>query len=611
MSGNEKIKAVEQVAIRFSGDSGDGMQLVGGILSTLSAVTGYEISTFPDYPAEMRAPQGSLGGVSGYQLCIGKQSRTPGDRPDVLVAMNPAALKVNAKLLREGAVVIIDEDCFTEGDFKKAKFETNNPFEELHLGRVQVVPVRISTMVKDSLKDSGLDLKAQLRCKNMFALGLSCWLFNLPIVEAIPMLQKKFSKKPLIEQAVIKVLGDGFNYGENIHASVSTYKVETSGKKKAGTYTDINGNSAIAYGLIAGAEKAGLQLFLGSYPITPATEILHELAARKDVGVKVMQCEDEIASICSAIGASFAGCLACTSTSGPGLALKSEALGLAVMAELPIVLIDVQRGGPSTGLPTKPEQGDLLQAVYGRNGECPVVVLAPKSPTDCFDMACKAAKIAVENMTPVIVLIDAFVAHGSSAWRIPEMNELEDIHPPFVNEEVKEGWKPYLRQLNSCVRYWAKPGEEGFTHRLGSLEKHGKTSAISTEPTNHQNMVKIRAKKVQDIADTIPEVEVLGDRDADTLVVGWGSTYGHLLSAVEQLNRSGKQIAYAHFNYIRPLPKNTEALLKKYKRVVVFELNNGQFVTYLRSQIEGIHLEQYNKIQGIPFTIQEIIDYFA
>lgn len=612
MSEQTNVKELEKVVIRFSGDSGDGMQLAGNLFSNISAAIGNEISTFPDYPAEIRAPQGTLGGVSGFQVHIGKGVYTPGDKADVLVAMNPAALKTNIKYVKPNAVVIIDTDSFQKNDLEKAAFSTEDPFKELNMTSVQVVPVAITSLVKDSLADSGLDNKAILRCKNMFALGLICWLFDRPLDQAAHLLTNKFSKKPSVLEANIKVMTDGYNYGNNIHATVSTYRIETKSAQK-GFYTDINGNRATALGLIAASEKSGLPLFLGSYPITPASDILHELAKRKDLGVKVVQAEDEIAGICTAIGASFAGNLAATSTSGPGLALKSEAIGLAVMAELPLVVIDVQRGGPSTGLPTKSEQTDLLQALYGRNGESPVVVLAASTPTNCFDMAFMASKIALEHMTPVILLTDAFIANGSSAWRIPEMEEYPEIHPQYVYDELlKDNWKPYKRNPENNVRYWAIPGTEGFMHRLGGLEKDSVTSAISTDPANHQKMTNLRQAKIDYIANEIPELEVLGNPDADLLVVGWGGTYGHLYSAVESMNAIGKKVAMVHFNYINPMPKNTAEILKRYKKIVVCELNNGQFATQLCAKIPGLtNISRFNKVQGQPFMVSELTDHFT
>ena len=609
MSEQTHVKELENVVVRFSGDSGDGMQLAGNLFSNISAAIGDEISTFPDYPAEIRAPQGTLGGVSGFQVRIGKGVYTPGDKADVLVAMNPAALKTNIKYVKPNGVILFDTDSFEKSDLEKAAFKTDDPFTELGITQ-QLVPVAITSMVKDSLADSGLDNKAILRCKNMFALGLICWLFERPLEQAEHLLQNKFAKKPSILEANIKVMTDGYHYGGNIHASVTTYHIETSDARK-GIYTDINGNRATALGLIAASEKSGRPLFLGSYPITPASDILHELAKRKDLGVKVVQAEDEIAGVCTAIGASFAGDLAATSTSGPGLALKSEAIGLAVMAELPLVIIDVQRGGPSTGLPTKSEQTDLLQALYGRNGESPVVVLAASTPTNCFDMAFQAAKIALEHMTPVILLTDAFIANGSSAWRIPEMSEYPDIKPNYVKPEMlAEGWKPYKRDPETHVRYWAIPGTEGFMHRLGGLEKDNVTSAISTDPANHQRMTDLRQAKIDYIANCIPALEVKGNPDADLLVVGWGGTYGHLFSAVDELNHEGKKVALAHFNYINPLPANTAEVLKRYKKVVVCEQNNGQFATQLCGKIPGLVVNRFNRVQGQPFMVSELKEHF-
>ncbi|MDO5570146.1 MAG: 2-oxoacid:acceptor oxidoreductase subunit alpha [Bacteroidales bacterium] len=605
MSEKTKIIDAEKVVIRFSGDSGDGMQLAGTIFSNLSAVFGNEISTFPDYPAEIRAPQGTLGGVSGFQVHLGKNIYTPGDKCDVLVAMNPAALKTNSKYVKSNTVILFDEDSFTETDLKKADYKTLNPFEELGLKNVQLVGVPMETMVKSSLADMGMDNKAMLRSKNMFALGLICWLFNRPLEHAMDMLKNKFGKKPSVLEANIKVLTDGYNYGNNIHAGVSTYRIEKDDAQK-GVYMDINGNKATAYGLIAASEKSGRPLFLGSYPITPATDILHELAKRKELGVKTVQAEDEIAGVCTAIGASFAGNLAATSTSGPGLALKSEAIGLAVMAEIPLVVIDVQRGGPSTGLPTKTEQTDLLQALYGRNGECPAVVVAASTPTDCFDMSFNACKIALEHMTPVILLTDAFIGNGSSAWRIPDISSYPEIKSPWVSEEIKDGWRPYKRNPENNVRYKAIPGMEGFMHRLGGLEKDYNTSAISTNPENHQIMTDTRQAKIDAIANDIPLLNVLGNPDSDTLVIGWGGTYGHIYSAVESLNNQNKAVAYVHFNYINPLPKNTQEILNKYPKIIVCELNNGQFASYLRSKVEGRMIHQFNRVQGQPFQVKDI-----
>lgn len=600
------VKMLEKVVVRFSGDSGDGMQLAGNIFSNVSAGVGNQISTFPDYPAEIRAPQGTLSGVSGFQVHIGKGVHTPGDLADVLVSMNPAALKQNVKFLKPSGVAIVDIDSFKKADLDKALYKTDNPYEEIGL-KAQVVEVPITSMVKAALADSGLDLKSILRCKNMFALGFICWLFDRPLESALHQLKNKFAKKPAIFEANAKVMQAGYDYGHNIHASVSTYRIE-SDNIRPGVYTDVNGNTATAWGLIMASEKSGRPLFLGSYPITPATDILHELAKRKDLGVKAVQMEDEIAGVCSAIGASFAGNLAVTSTSGPGLALKGEGIGLAVMAELPLVIIDVQRGGPSTGLPTKTEQTDLMQALYGRNGESPLAVVAPASPADCFDMAFEAARIAIEHMTPVILLSDAFIGNGSTAWRIPEADEYPEIHPHFPTPDLLEkGWKPYMRDEND-VRYWAIPGTPGFAHRLGGLEKDSVTSAISTDPANHEKMVLLRKEKIERIALDIPALEVQGNPDADTLLIGWGGTFGHLFTAIEELNAAGKKVAFAHFRYINPLPANTKEVLAKYKNVVVAELNTGMFADFLQAKNPGINIRRINKIQGQPFLVQEIVD---
>lgn len=600
------VKVLDKVVVRFSGDSGDGMQLAGNIFTNISAGIGNQVSTFPDYPAEIRAPQGSLSGVSGFQVSVGTGVYTPGDQADVLIAMNPAALKQNVKFLKPNGVIIVDIDSFKESDLKKALFETDEPFKELGI-TAQVLEVPVTSMTKNALADSGLDNKSMLKCRNIFALGLVCWLFDRPLESALHHLKTKFAKKPAIFEANAKVIQAGYDYGHNIHASVSTYRIE-SDEIKPGVYTDINGNTATAWGLIMASEKSGRPLFLGSYPITPATDILHELAKRKDLGVKACQMEDEIAGVCSAIGASFAGNLAVTSTSGPGLALKSEGIGLAVMAELPLVIIDVQRGGPSTGLPTKTEQTDLMQALYGRNGECPLAVVAPATPTDCFTMAFEACRIAVEHMTPVVLLTDAFIGNGSSAWRIPEADEYPEIKPNYVPEELKGNWKPYIRDEKTKVRYWAIPGTEGMAHRLGGLEKDAATSAISTDPINHEKMVYTRKEKIERIADNIPALEVSHNANADTLLVGWGGTFGHLYTAAEELNKEGKPVAFAHFRYINPLPANTAEVFAKYRRVIVAELNTGQFADYLQSKFPEVKFERINKVQGQPFLVKEVID---
>ena len=594
------VRMLDKVVVRFSGDSGDGMQLAGNIFTNVSAGLGNQVSTFPDYPAEIRAPQGSLSGVSGFQVSVGTNVHTPGDQCDVLIAMNPAALKQNVKFLKPGGVIIVDIDSFKESDLKKALFETDDPFTELGI-KAQVVQVPVTSMTKAALKDSGLDNKAQLKCRNIFALGLVCWLFDRPVEAALKMLKNKFAKKPAVYEANKLVLEAGFNYGHNIHASVSTYRIETE-DPRPGVYTDINGNTATAWGLIMASEKSGRPLFLGSYPITPATDILHELAKRKDLGVKAVQMEDEIAGVCSAIGASFAGDLAVTSTSGPGLALKSEGIGLAVIAELPLVVIDVQRGGPSTGLPTKTEQTDLMQALYGRNGESPLAVVAPASPTDCFEMAFEAARIALTHMTPVILLSDAFIGNGSSAWRIPDDDEYPEIKAPIY---VPGGdvYRAYARDEVSKVRQWAIPGTEGAAHRIGGLEKDYVNGAISTDPVNHEKMVLTRREKIARIADDIPQLTVLGP-GSDTLLVGWGGTYGHLRTAAHELGN----VDFAHFRYINPLPANTAEVLGRYKKVIVAELNTGMFADYLQAKFPDVHIERINKIQGQPFLVSEVVE---
>lgn len=594
------------VVIRFCGDSGDGMQLTGNLFSSLSAILGNEISTLPDFPAEIRAPQGTLGGVSGFQVNLGQGVYTPGDKADVIVAMNAAALKVcvQNQLFHDHAIIIVDTDTFTKPDLEKALYKTDNPFTELGIKEtVQIVPVALTSLTKESLKDSGLDNKSILKSRNMFALGVVCWLFNRPIDKAIHFLEGKFAKKPALIAPNVKVLTDGFNYGNNTALNINTINVEVADNLQHGTYTSIAGNKATAWGLIAAAQKCGKRLFLGSYPITPATDIMQELAGRKDMGVMVVQAEDEIAGVCTAIGASFAGDLACTSTSGPGLSLKSEAVGLAVMAELPLVVIDVQRGGPSTGLPTKTEQTDLLQAVYGRNGECPAVVIAASTSANCFQYAYEACKIAMENMTPVILMTDTYLANGTGLWRLPQLAELPDIKPQGVPQELKNQYSVALRDANQ-VRYWATPGMEGFEHRNIGLERDSQTGSISTNPANHEKMVKARQAKIDQIVNRIPNLQVQGNALSDTLLVGWGSTEGHLHAAANELN-----CALAHFNYINPLPKNTAEVLKQYKRVIVCELNNGQFATLLRSKVPGVKIMQYNEIMGQPFAVERIVEH--
>lgn len=605
-----EVKELDQVVVRFSGDSGDGMQLAGTIFSTVSATVGNGISTFPDYPADIRAPQGSLTGVSGYQVHIGAgRVYTPGDQCDVLVAMNAAALKTQYKFAKPQATIIIDTDSFGSSDLKRAEFSSDDYLREMGIDPDRVIACPITRMVKDCLKESGLDNKSILKCRNMFALGLVCWLFNRELSLVENFLREKFAKKPQLAENNIMVVNAGYDYGHNVHASVpSTYRID-SRVKEPGRYMDITGNKATAYGLIAAAERAGLKLYLGSYPITPATDILHELSKHKSLGVITAQCEDEISGCASAVGASFAGALAATSTSGPGICLKSEAMNLAVIDELPLVVIDVQRGGPSTGLPTKSEQTDLLQALYGRNGESPMPIIAALSPTDCFDAAYMASKIALEYLTPVILLTDAFIANGSAAWRLPEISGMPAIRPHYVTPAQKYKYTPYGRDPKTHVRYWAIPGQEGYQHILGGLEKDGETGAISTEPENHDLMDHLRFEKVAGIK--VPDQEVQGDKDdAELLIVGFGSTYGHLYTAMEELRKRGHKVALAQFKYINPLPKNTPDVLMKYKKVVVAEQNLGQLAALLRIRINNFAPYQFNQVKGQPFVVSELVREF-
>ena len=610
MTDTQNIQELNQVVVRFSGDSGDGMQLAGNIFTTVSATVGNDVCTFPDYPADIRAPQGSLTGVSGFQVHVGADKvYTPGDKCDVLVAMNAAALKTQYKFVKPTACIILDTDCFQQKDLEKAGFSTENPIDELGI-KNDLIAAPITQMVKACLADSGLDNKSMLKCRNMFALGLVCWLFQRDTEIAFSMLREKFANKPHVAEANIKVIQAGYDYGANTHASVShTYRVETK-VKKPGVYMDIMGNKATAYGFIAAAEKAGLPLFLGSYPITPATDVLHELSKHKSLGVMTVQCEDEIAGCASSVGAAFAGALAVTSTSGPGVCLKSEAMNLAVMTELPLVVLDVQRGGPSTGLPTKSEQTDLMQALFGRNGESPMPVIAAISPVHCFDAAYAACKMALEHMTPVVLLTDAFVANGSGAFRLPDLNEYPEIRPPYVTPEMSGHYTPYMRNPENQVRYWAVPGQEGFMHILGGLEKDGQTGSISTDPENHDRMCRMRNEKVARIP--VPDLCVEGDADdAELLIVGFGGTYGHLHSAMDEMRSTGMKVALAHFSYINPLPANTTQILKKYSKVVVAEQNLGQFAGYLRMHVDGFSPYQYNQVKGQPFVVSELVRSFT
>ena len=609
MADSLDIKERESVVVRFSGDSGDGMQLAGNIFSTVSATVGNSISTFPDYPADIRAPQGSLTGVSGFQVHIGAgQVFTPGDQCDVLVAMNAAALKTQYRYAKPGAAIIVDTDSFGPKDLEKAQFQTADYLGEMGIDPDRVIACPLTSMVKECLKDSGMDVKSILKCRNMFALGLVCWLFDRDLEVAFNYLREKFAKKPGVAEANIKVIQAGYDYGHNTHSSVANvYRIETK-HKVPGRYMDITGNKATAYGFIAAAEKAGLKLYLGSYPITPATDVLHELSKHKSLGVTTVQCEDEIAGCASAVGASFAGALAVTSTSGPGICLKSEAMNLAVIMELPLVVLDVQRGGPATGLPPKSEQTDLLQVLFGRNGESPMPVMAATSPTDCFDAAYEACKVALEHTTPVVLLTDAYVANGSGAFRLPDLSSYPSINPPYVPEELKGKWTPYMRAENG-TRYWAVPGREGFEHILGGLEKDDKTGAISTNPENHDLMTRKRAQKIQNIP--VPDLEVLGDKDdAELLIVGFGGTYGHLRATMDEMRREGKKVAMAHFRYINPLPRNTAQVLKAYPKVVVAEQNMGQLAGWLRMKVDNFVPYQYNEVKGQPFKVAELKEAF-
>ena len=599
-----KVIDTKDVVIRFAGDSGDGMQLTGSLFADMSAIFGNELSTFPDYPAEIRAPHGTVSGVSGFQVHIGSEAiNTPGDFCDMLVAMNPAALKANAKWLKRTAMVLIDGDTFDEEGLRRAGLKSD-PISELYIEDRTIIVAPITTLTEESLKDSGLDRKTILKCKNMFTLGMACYIYNRPMEYIFSYLEKKFAKKhPEFIEPNKKVLKDGYNYAANIQAIPNTYTVEPANQKK-GLYRNITGNQATAWGLLAASEKSGLPLFCGSYPITPATNILEELAIHKSLGAKTLQAEDEIAGVCTAIGAAFAGNLAVTTTSGPGLSLKSEALGLAVMTELPLVVIDVQRAGPSTGIPTKTEQTDLNQALYGRNGECPMVVMAAHSPAGCFDAAFYAAKIALEHMTPVLLLSEGFLGNGSEPWLIPSMKDYPKIVPPFVQPNTK--YNPYERDPETFVRKWAVPGMADCEHRVGGLEKNHE-GVLSSDPQNHAVMVHERAMKVEMVAKDIPLQEVIGKESGKLLVVGWGGTYGHLVSAAQQAIQEGMDVSLAHFDYILPLPQNTAEVFSRFERILVCELNNGHFVNYLRARLPQFQYRQYNKVQGQPFLVQEIM----
>lgn len=605
MARNSNVIKRDEVVIRFSGDSGDGMQLAGTLFSDTAALFGNDLSTFPDFPAEIRAPQGTVGGVSGFQIHLGcSKIKTPGDYADVLVAMNPAAIKANAKWVRPDAIIIFDKDNFTGKNLEMAGYIAD-PVAEEKLETCNVVAAPISSMVKEALKDFGLDAKLVLRTKNMFALGMLYRLFDRKLNYTEQYFDTKFVNKPEIAEANKIALRKGYHYAGTIEALNPVIRIKPA-QITPGRYRNICGNTATAWGFLAAAEKAGLKFFIGSYPITPASGILEELAARKDLGVKSFQAEDEIASICAALGASFAGYLAATSTSGPGLALMSEAIGLAVMAELPVVIVDVQRGGPSTGLPTKTEQSDLLQALYGRNGESPVVVIAASAPANCFSYAFTAAKIAVEHMTPVILLTDAYLANGSEPWKIPAIKDLPEIKPPYADKNDLP-FMPYKRDCEKLVRSWAVPGTPGLEHRIGGLEKTIK-GTVSYIPENHEQMVKTRADKVARVADDIPDLLVFGEKQGDLLLTGWGGTEGYLMTAASELQAEGYNVSQACFNFINPLPKNVREVFSKFKKIAVAELNLGQFADYLRIKFPEFSYYKINKVQGMPFTIKEIKD---
>ena len=607
MDKTTKVVDLEKVVIKFAGDSGDGMQLTGSQFTDTSALLGNDLATFPDFPAEIRAPQGTVAGVSGFQIHIGRiDINTPGDIADVLVAMNPAALKANKNWIKKGGTIIVNIDSFTKRDLEKAGYETS-PLEDNSFEGFNIIEAPITKLTRETLKDSGLDGKSIGRSKNMFALGIVYWMFNRPMAQTEQFLKKKFSKRPEVVTANIKVMHAGYNFADTIEALPSSYTVLSANLRK-GTYRNVMGNQATAWGFLAAAERANKELFLGSYPITPASDILHELAKYKNLGVKTFQAEDEIAGVCAAIGASFAGSLGITTTSGPGLSLKGEALGLAIMTELPLVLVNVQRGGPSTGLPTKTEQSDLFQALYGRNGESPAVILASSTPANCFDWSYMASKITLEYNTPVVLLSDGYLGNGAEPWNIKSTKDMPSITPNIATEG--EEYLPYKRDDRTLARKLAIPGTKGMEHRIGGLEKEDITGNISYDGDNHEKMCKLREEKIQRIANIIPKQEVFGEEKGDLLVVGWGGTHGSLYSAVEKLQKEGLNVSLSQFNYINPLPKNTSEIFKNFKKIVVCELNNGQFVNYLRMKNQGIIFEQYNKLQGLPFTTAELEDYF-
>jgi 2-oxoglutarate/2-oxoacid ferredoxin oxidoreductase subunit alpha len=608
MALKKNIVELEDVVVKFVGDSGDGMQLTGTLFSDAAAIAGNDLATFPDFPAEIRAPHNTIAGVSGFQVHLGQRKIfTSGDLCDVLVAMNPASLRSNLKWAKPGATLIIDSATFDEKGIEKAGYQTN-PLEDGSLDGYNLIKAPISLLTQESLRDLDIDKRSAERTKNMFVLGILYFLFNRELEVTLEFIEKKFKANPKVKEANQAALKAGFNYSETVESIKSTFRVGPA-KMEKGLYRNITGNVATAWGLLAASENSGRPLFLGSYPITPATEILMELSKHKSLGAKVFQAEDEIAGICSAIGASFAGSLAITTTSGPGLSLKSEAIGLAVITELPLVIVNVQRAGPSTGMPTKSEQSDLMQALFGRNGECPAIVLAASSPANCFFFAYHAAKLSLEHMTPVILLTDGYIGFGSELFKIPDTKDLPAIHPPLATPN-DTSFKPYRRDGKTLVRQWAHPGMEGLRHRIGGLEKTNIDGNVSTDPLNHQLMVNIRAEKVNRVADYIPLQEVQGEDSGDLLVVGWGGTEGALVSAVSKMQEEGKNVSLAHFNYIMPLPNNTAEVFSRFKKIVVCELNMGQFVNYLRMTHPEFRYHQFNKVQGLPFHVQELNDAF-
>jgi 2-oxoglutarate ferredoxin oxidoreductase subunit alpha len=602
----KKIQTLDEVTIRFAGDSGDGMQLTGTQFTNTVASLGNDLSTLPDYPAEIRAPAGTTYGVSGFQIKFGSTDiLTPGDTCDVLVAMNPAALVTNVKILRDGGTIIVNEDAFTEKNLRMAGLSTN-PLEDHSLEKFNVHAIGITKLTTYALADMNLSTRFVDKTKNFFALGLMYWMYNRPLDQSIRFIEEKFgAKDKQVAEANLKVLRAGYNYGDTTEVFTTRFDVRPA-KLPPGKYRNIMGNVATALGLVAAARKSGLQLFLGSYPITPASDILHELARLKEFGVKTFQAEDEIAAICAAIGASYAGALAATTTSGPGLALKTEALGLAIMLELPLVIVDVQRGGPSTGLPTKTEQADLLQAVLGRNGEAPLCVLAASSPADCFLTVYEAARLAIKFMTPVICLTDGYLGNGAEPWRIPDAGELPPIPVTFAKDPV--GFQPYARDPGTLARPWAIPGTPGLEHRIGGLEKQDVTGNINYDPDNHDLMIRLRAQKIEKIADDIPEQTVEGSRSGDLLLVGWGSTYGSIKSAVAGIRESGHAVSQIHLRHINPFPRNLGPLLSAFKTVIVPEINSGQLIKLLRAKYL-VDAVGFNVVRGLPLRSEEIEDF--